>query len=68
MLLQGDCSHVHSWTALLTELQSLGPVLIISPETHAVLFYFCFLLTQTMGLPSKQNSLTAFKSVLLMII
>lgn len=61
-------TYLYSWTALLIGLRSLGPVWTISPEMHAVLFLFCFLLTQTMALPSKQNSLTAFKLVLLMII
>lgn len=37
-------------------------------EARSSFFISVFLLTQTMGLPSKQNSLTAFKSVLLMII
>lgn len=66
--LQGPCSHACCWTGLLTELRSLGPFLTISPERRAILFLFRFLLTQTVGLPSKQNSLTAFKLVLLMII
>lgn len=66
--LQGHCSHTYNWTALLTELRSLGPVLTVSPERCAVLFLVRFSLTQTMGLPSKQNSLTAFRLVSLMII
>lgn len=37
-------------------------------EACSSFFISVFLLTQTMSLPSKQNSLTAFKSVLLMII
>lgn len=37
-------------------------------EASSSSFISVFLLTQTMGLPSKQNSLTAFMSVLLMII
>lgn len=67
--LQRPCGHVFCWMAPLTELRSLGPFLTISPERCAVLFlYSVFLLTQTVGLPHKQNSLTAFKLVLLMII
>ena len=65
---QGHCNYVWNSTARLTGLRSLGPVLTVSPERHAVVFLFHILLTQTMGLPSKQNSLTAFKVVLLMTI
>ena len=53
--LQGLCSHVYSWTARLTGLRSLGPILTLSPERQAVLslFRFFYLLRQWACLASR---------------
>lgn len=55
--LQGLCSHVYSWTARLTELRSLGPLLTLSPERQAVLSLFRFLTYSDDG-PAQQAEFT----------
>lgn len=55
--LQGHCSHIYHWAALLTELRSLGPILMISPERRAVLSLFRFFTYSDNG-PAYQAEFT----------